>query len=70
MILGALAFVAIKNDNHELVWKVVEKVFKALNDNPNDTEKQKVVDEIQKDVSTYLPIFIFALGSFDAKYLT
>lgn len=55
MVLGALAFVAIKNDDGELdkaVRKVVEKVFDAAKNNPGNADKQKIVDQIQKDVST------------------
>jgi hypothetical protein len=53
-VLGALAFVAIKNDDGELdkqVNTVVNKVFEDyVKDNTNE-DKKKVIDEIQKDVS-------------------
>jgi CD63 antigen len=52
IVLGALAFVAIKNDDGELdkqVNTVVNKVFEDyVKDNTNE-DKKKVIDEIQKD---------------------
>lgn len=54
MVLGALAFVAIKNDDGQLdkaVSKVVNKVFEAVIKDPSNQDKQKIVDEVQKDVS-------------------
>ncbi|CAH1374753.1 hypothetical protein MTP99_016074 [Tenebrio molitor] len=52
IVLGALAFVAIKNDDGELNKQVTTAVKKVFDDYVKDTtneDKRKVVDEIQKD---------------------
>jgi CD63 antigen len=56
IVLGALAFVAIKNDDGELNKQVTTAVKKVFDDYVKDTtneDKRKVVDEIQKDVSRH-----------------
>jgi ABC-type transporter MlaC component len=56
IVLGALAFVAIKNDDGELnkqVTTAVKKVFDDYVKHNTNEDKQKVIDEIQKDVSRH-----------------
>mgnify|MGYP005985715359 CR=1 FL=1 len=53
IVLGALAFVAIRNDDEELdkaVLKVVQEVFDDYKSTPTN-DKEKIIDEIQQDVS-------------------
>ncbi|KAJ3642823.1 hypothetical protein Zmor_025576 [Zophobas morio] len=51
IVLGALAFVAIRNDDEELdkaVLKVVQEVFDDYKSTPTN-DKEKIIDEIQQD---------------------
>lgn len=59
VVLGALAFVSIKNDNGELkekVEKAMENVFDKYSSDNED--KKKIVDDIQQSVSRILNTMI------------